>query len=77
MPEPPEVAHGRVCIGGPGGGNPFRPLDEVGDDDANDADRLPRPQAFKLLQRTGSVLAAARTAAIWPEPSAAATSNRV
>jgi hypothetical protein len=29
-------------------------------DDTNDADRLPRPQAFKLLQRIGSVLAAAQ-----------------
>ena len=60
MPEPPEVAHRSVCIGGPGSGNTFRPVDEIGDDDTDDADRLPRPQAFKLLQRIGPVLAAAQ-----------------
>src|SRR5689334_13376557 len=31
MPEPPEVAHRRICVGGPGGGDTFRPVDEIGD----------------------------------------------
>ena len=60
MPEPPEVVHRCVCVGGPGGGNTLRPLDEVGDGDTDDADRLPRPQAFQLPHCLGAVLAAAQ-----------------
>jgi hypothetical protein len=48
MPEPPEMAHRRVSIGGPGGGNTFRPLDEISDDHTDNAGRLPSPRALKL-----------------------------